>query len=306
MPLSPAQIATLKRSRRPIPTGFYTHRRGRTVLPWETWSTPSSIEEVIAGYSELEHESEDYPVLDGGGHYDMGGTAAAAARRSLADMIDRSLGAYPPRLTERFGPIAARSSGVGGLLTADEWVNACLNVKVWRIAGEVNGFSFDLTADAGTHVRFDPDSNPPAEDWIYAHELRSAYATSLSWSDRDIPEEGEPTTGLVNVAIGGTTDDPGRFRFVVNETPSRWVPLPFIQIQIRSTSPGGGEGGIDSVSQFDSVEGEAGTADEDVLFCGQEVIMIVTGFSGPPPSYSLEITPHEFWSETDDWFNYDA
>jgi hypothetical protein len=288
------EVDQIEEEVRKIPGNYYSARGGRRRIyfPNATLLDGDLMEDACNLFGDSGGAAAKIDEGDGnlyfGPHY-----PGFTGRRIWADEINQSIG--PAALvTHKYGPLQSLSDEGGEPFLMTEWVNALLNVKKWRMAGEVGGVSFDVTAWAGTDTNYLPDL-ATGGDWETPAEARAAWATRLLLDNYEV---GDGEGGSVEYRVGWA-GAPTRILDRYFSAPSRLQTMPYLDIHVRSG------GGSTVVRLPDAYLGEGlgpGTVDENITWLGRPVRTVANpDFGEDPPSYVVNITAAEYWTD-EPWY----
>lgn len=293
MPHSSDQLDQLATLRRPIPMGFYHNRRRISVIPRETLEDGDDV-----AFQMGTTDGGGFPIYNINARWYRGGGRPDIANSVLGDKLSRAVCPDDTYATREHGPIRTVLDRAGrhrfGLASSAEWC-AMMNVKVWRIHGTVGPFTFDETVGAGQIVRYTPDWDPPAEDWVYEMTHRAAYGMGFTWTDTN--EDGVVS---VVVRLGTTGSSPLQVLDELNESPSGWQLVPTLVVDILDTTPEVTNQSASTAGGFAGNRG-AGVEDPNITFLGQPLRMITTPGDDDLTGHSLAIDASAWWGPEDPW-----
>lgn len=273
-----------------FPGNFYTARGGRRRLVFPNALLLDGDEMATILNRVGNYEGEALRVDDDESNLYLGPhTPGQFKRRSLPDFLNRSIGPDEQN-NQQYGPLQSISDQAGEPFLMTEWC-ALLNVKQWRVQGNIGPLSFNVTAYAGTWTVYNPDP-VTSGGWTTPPDVRAAWATKIVWSDYDE----DFGAGNMFVDIGGSVIAPTRIYDAYNESPSRLQPMP--RLSIGMNTPGGSI--LFRTPGAFTNQGE-GEIDDNVTWLGRPVRTIVNEDMEDPPDYAVTITAEQFWTSSDPW-----
>ena len=188
----------------------------------------------------------------------------------------------------------------------EDLITCFYNVKTWRFAGEVGGFTFDYTVPAGCLGTYDDDVDPVVSDRPN-EEKRGIYCAQFSYDGRTVTDTTEET-GSVSVGIGtGSASSP-----VGSQTPQEvinpsatnpYIFVPYLDIEMTHAfyDDNDAEAYFSRTIKATPQATTAPAEDINITFLGLSLHTHPLDAEGPPTSYSLAITADAYWSSTDPW-----
>ena len=174
-----------------------------------------------------------------------------------------------------------------GVSEGDEtlWINAFLNVKTWRLHGNIEGKAVDLTTPAGTsrYGNLTGSGSMPARPYS---GTRAPYGVRF-----DLFESSNNIVYNLQITLGTFVETP---HAEWNSIPANtFVPAFFLMMSYGQTNTAWRvySGGFSNT---------AGTLDTSIDVLGENVATYYqTGSNG---SYSISLEASEFWDNSDTWY----
>jgi hypothetical protein len=178
-----------------------------------------------------------------------------------------------------------------GVAEGDEslWINAFLNVKTWRLHGNIEGRTVDITTPAGTLRDDDLTGSGTQGPARPVSGLRTALGVEF-----DLLENDNGRLYVLNLRLGEFREMPiASWNSVPANT---FVPRIFLRMAYSTEHENDAPWEIYSAGFSNT----AGTLDTSIDVLGENIATFYSSGSGG--SYSISLEADTFWSDSDSWY----
>jgi hypothetical protein len=205
---------------------------------------------------------------------------------TLAEMLNDGYSDNPDHALpgHEYGPFEAVdfSTDENSLYYTNFIANYWLNVKTWKVTGEVGAARVSATIPAGTRVT-DSDPNPTRPN----SGKRGAYIFGCNIGSTGGDDDEDNVSVVINPFISLTSPTATYY-----QGPTPYLAMPFLYIEMQ-----GGGSSVKVTSGTDIQSSTSPSEDSNVTMLGQPM---QTQLTNSPTGYSLEIEAHEWWT-TEEW-----